>query len=439
VRLDAHPWSVIFGPDGCFRIGTLVTAGKPQSADNRVGIRRAVSGPVLRLQSDARLVALTRTGSEAAFGVIAERYRGPLFGYCSRLLGPDEAEDAVQQTFANALPALRRDDRPVQLRPWLYRIAHNLALNALNRRGRDYAPLDEQFDGVPQPPDVVNEKERLARLIAGIGALPERQRTAIVARELEGRSHEEIARAMQATTPVVRQLVHRARVRLRDACGVLVPVSFLRWVLIADPPTPATADRLGEAVAGGSAGAGLLKAGAVVLTTGALATGGGGLVAGKNPFVSHDRPDPAVATPRALDIADRHPQDAGARAPVAPAHPAPTNGDSPIRGGEASGRDHEGRSHGDAERSYGADREREERDGGDGEGAQDREADEEHNLGELRESLRDEVDGGSEPDAGGSGEADGPASSESPSLSEGSGSTESTGPADSPSAPSEGS
>jgi hypothetical protein len=77
-------------------------------------MRAAMSRPTLRLQNDRRLVALTRAGSGPAFSVIVERYRAPLLAYTSRLVGPDEAEDALQQTFANALGALHRDDRVIQ-------------------------------------------------------------------------------------------------------------------------------------------------------------------------------------------------------------------------------------------------------------------------------------------------------------------------------------
>lgn len=254
-----------------------MTSVTPESPDRRVGLRAALSRKALRLQSDRRLVALTRAGSGAAFSVIVERYRAPLIAYCRRLLGPDDAEDALQQTLVNALGALRRDDRAIELRPWLYRIAHNVAVNTLRRSGRHYEQLDDQYDGVPQPPDILDEKIRIEQLVRGIDELPARQREAVIARELEGRSYEEIARNMDATAPVVRQLIYRARTRLRDACGVVVPVWALRWMLVADLRT-AGSERVGEAVTGGAAGAGLLKAGTALLATGAIATGAGGLV-----------------------------------------------------------------------------------------------------------------------------------------------------------------
>jgi RNA polymerase sigma factor (sigma-70 family) len=309
-----------------------VTAPSPKSGDDRSGLKGALSATLsdraLRMQSDQRLVKLTRAGSGAAFAAIVERYRGPLLGYCGALMGQNDAEDAVQQTFANALPALRADVRPIQLRPWLYRIAHNHAINALNRRGRDYEPLDEQFDGVPQPPDLVEQKERIQRLVAAIDGLPERQRRAIVARELEGRSHDEIARAMRATTPVVRQLIHRARTRLRDTCGFLVPIPWIRWLLVADPRVPAASERLGEAVAGGSAGAGLFKTGAVLLATGAIATGGAGIVAQKHQAVGGSTEAQAQAAKPSQDTPGARPE---APAGSGPAHRVHTHA-APVTG-----------------------------------------------------------------------------------------------------------
>ena len=66
-----------------------MTSASPEPFDGRVGLRTALSKAALRLQSDRRLVALTRDGSGLAFGVIMERYREPLLAYCRRLLGPD--------------------------------------------------------------------------------------------------------------------------------------------------------------------------------------------------------------------------------------------------------------------------------------------------------------------------------------------------------------
>jgi len=85
---------------------------------------------LLRTQSDARLVELARGGHDRAFEAIVERYRRPLHAYCRRFLPEARAEDAVQQAFLNAWNAVRTGSEVRELRPWLYRITHNAALNA---------------------------------------------------------------------------------------------------------------------------------------------------------------------------------------------------------------------------------------------------------------------------------------------------------------------
>ena len=138
-----------------------MTVGSPQSARRT---RRTESCPLAKSPAAAERPTPGRAHPRrlgAAFSVIVERYRAPLIAYCRRLLGPDDAEDALQQTLVNALGALRRDDRAIELRPWLYRIAHNVAVNTLRRSGRHYEQLDEQYDGVPQPPDLFDQKMRL--------------------------------------------------------------------------------------------------------------------------------------------------------------------------------------------------------------------------------------------------------------------------------------
>jgi Sigma-70, region 4 len=151
---------------------------------------------------------------------------------------------------------------------------------------------------------VLEERLRVKRLVEEIVQLPDRQREALVAHELEGRSYEEIAHRMSATTPIVRQLVHRARTRLRDACGVLVPVWALRWLAVADIRA-AGPERVGETIAGGAGGAGLLKAGTALLGTGAIATGTGGLVIESNRQSPHHGPAAAGARSHAAARPDR--------------------------------------------------------------------------------------------------------------------------------------
>jgi RNA polymerase sigma factor (sigma-70 family) len=290
------------------------------------GALRALTGPALRLQSDERLIELTRDGSSAAYGAIVERYRAPLLRYCRRLLGPGRAEDAVQQVFTNTLASLRSSGRQVTLRPWLYRAAHNQAVNDLARKGSDHEQLDPDFDGVPQPPERVEQSERLREVLGEVKSLPERQRSALVLRELEGRSYRQIATELDATPQVVRQLIHRARTRLRDTCGALLPMPALRWLALT---APGGGDRVADLAAGAGAGAGLAKAGLALLATGALVAGG---------VTGAERPG--------VDGAAGPAQAATAPGPGAQAGLSGLPGFAAAGAGESAGEEH-GRSHGE--------------------------------------------------------------------------------------------
>src|SRR5204863_8677903 len=112
---------------------------------------------------------------------------------------PGRAEDAVQQAYLNAYRAIGRNEAELNLRLWLYRVAHNASLNLLRQNGWNYDEIPEDFDGVMQPPQALEQRERVREVISAVQKLPERQRDAVVLRELEGRSYEEIATALGVT------------------------------------------------------------------------------------------------------------------------------------------------------------------------------------------------------------------------------------------------
>jgi RNA polymerase sigma factor (sigma-70 family) len=235
---------------------------------------RLARRPVLSTQSDERLVDLVRAGSEPAFETIVERYRRALMRYVSRLLPPERAEDVVQQSFVNAYEAIHRDGAELNLRPWLYRIAHNTALNALRDRGLRHDQLDERIDGVERPDQALERTQGLRDVLVAVQALPDRQRDAIVLRELEGRSYEEIALALGVTDGAVRQLLNRARNSLRAAAAAVTPMPLLTRLASADSAEPVSA-RVAELVGVGAVGSGALvtKVFATALVTGAVVGG----------------------------------------------------------------------------------------------------------------------------------------------------------------------
>lgn len=176
--------------------------------------------PLLRLQSDERLITFIRRGNHAAFEVLVSRYQARLLAFCRHLLGSrEDAEDVLQEVLAAAFNALLADDRPINVRPWLYRIARNRSLNHLRRAqpvGVDSMDIHFSEHGTSTA-DKVQQREQFRLLIGDIQGLPETQRTALILREMEALTYEQIAEAMETTVPGVKSLLVRARISLAEA------------------------------------------------------------------------------------------------------------------------------------------------------------------------------------------------------------------------------
>jgi RNA polymerase sigma factor (sigma-70 family) len=181
-----------------------------------IGSARASAGrpPLpLSLVGDERLARLVAgEGSERAFAMLYGRYHQMLYRYCRSMLRNDaDAQDALQSTFAGALVALRRGQRDAPLRPWLFRIAHNESVSLLRRR-RPECELSEAGEySTASVEERAEERARLSRLVADLAELPERQRGALVMRELSGLSHEEIAVALGTSVGAAKQTIFEAR------------------------------------------------------------------------------------------------------------------------------------------------------------------------------------------------------------------------------------
>ncbi len=180
----------------------------------------ARKSPLLKLKGDEQLVALVREGNPGAFDVIVDRYQTRLLGFCRQMLGSTEdAEDVLQEVFVNAYRAMLADNRAINLKPWLYRIARNRSLNHLRR---PKAEARESMDMVPMveagsTAEKVHNREEFRQLLADVTKLPETQRAALLLREIDAMSYEEIAEAMETTVPAVKSLLVRARIALAEA------------------------------------------------------------------------------------------------------------------------------------------------------------------------------------------------------------------------------
>lgn len=174
----------------------------------------------LRLQSDERLVALTRRGNESAYETLIDRYRARLLAFCRHMVGSTEdAEDILQEVFVSAYRAMLADDRELNVRPWLYRIARNRSLNHLRRPRPTGVDSMDIFEGgaAVATADRVHDKLDLEDLVADVKRLPETQRTALMLREMGDLSYDQIAEAMDTSIPSVKSLLVRARVSLAEA------------------------------------------------------------------------------------------------------------------------------------------------------------------------------------------------------------------------------
>ncbi len=161
---------------------------------------------------DERLARLVGSGRDDAFTVLYERHHQALYRYCRSLVGSEsDAQDALQTAMTGALVALRSSRRDAPLRPWLFRIAYNESMTLLRRR-RPVSELPVDLASPDASPHhTVEERARLAGLVADLQELPERQRGVLVMRELSGLSHAEISEAFGITVGAAKQTVLEAR------------------------------------------------------------------------------------------------------------------------------------------------------------------------------------------------------------------------------------
>ncbi len=206
-------------------IAVEVSTLKPTVTPGLRGVGSVASGlrgasPLLRLQPDERLIALTRRGQHAAFEALFSRYHTRLLSFCRHMLSSrEDAEDVLQEVFAAAFNAVLADERPINVRPWLYRIARNRSLNHLRRAsaiGVDSMDVHFADHGLSTDGQVLR-RESFHELIGDVHQLPETQRTALLLREIDALSYEQIALTMETTVPSVKSLLVRARISLAEA------------------------------------------------------------------------------------------------------------------------------------------------------------------------------------------------------------------------------
>ena len=175
---------------------------------------------------DARLMLAFQAGDRRAFETLFARYTGPLVGFLGRMVRDrGRAEELAQEVFVRIYKARERYEPRATFSTWLFGIAHNLALNELDRAYRTRErPLEagheaRQVDERPSAEEELTAKHTAARLQRALDGLPERQRAALVLRTDQGLGYEEIADTLGTSVSSVKSLLHRARERLLDELG----------------------------------------------------------------------------------------------------------------------------------------------------------------------------------------------------------------------------
>jgi RNA polymerase sigma factor (sigma-70 family) len=227
---------------------------------------RAATEP--RGRTSLRQLALLRRPSERAFEQLYHRHAREVYQYALALTAnPADAEDVTQTTFMNAYRAFQKGERPQKPHNWLIAIAHNVCRMRWRQAGS--RPREVTLEEAPEPASREDEQPDLDEVLTALSALSFNQRAAIVMRELEGRSYQEISGVLGLSVSAVEALLFRARRNLqvrRRSLGVLTTV-----------PLPGSLASFigggGGAVVAGSAAVGAVLKAAAVVAVGAATAG----------------------------------------------------------------------------------------------------------------------------------------------------------------------
>jgi RNA polymerase sigma-70 factor, ECF subfamily len=164
---------------------------------------------------DSILVRAAQNGDVDAFEELVRRYQTSLYRVALRMLGSRaDAQDAVQETFVRAWRAFPRFRHDSAISTWLYRIVTRRALDKIARR-RSTGTLDEvELEAGLDPAQAAEDQERLRAVRGAIAHLPPEQRAALVLREFEGLSYQEVGQVLGASVPAIKTRIHRARLTI---------------------------------------------------------------------------------------------------------------------------------------------------------------------------------------------------------------------------------
>jgi RNA polymerase sigma-70 factor, ECF subfamily len=182
---------------------------------------------------DHALIESCLAGSREAYGQLVERYQSRLFHSLLHMLGSKEdAQDVAQDTFVQAFEKLSTFRGQSQFYSWLFRIGFNLAVTDKRKRKRMSVSIEGRRDASGVEPSDLNpttepsyamdvaDRQRLVQ--QALAELATEFRTALVLKEMDGMSYEEIAEVLSIPLGTVRSRIHRARLELKEKLSALL-------------------------------------------------------------------------------------------------------------------------------------------------------------------------------------------------------------------------
>jgi RNA polymerase sigma-70 factor (ECF subfamily) len=174
----------------------------------------------LTVESDSELMIRVRQGRVAALGELFERHHAALYRFCLRMCGNRaESEDLVQDVFMKMLKHRESFKADAGFLPWMYRIAHNVAVDYLRRSSRTSsteADLETRPADLQPSDEGVIDKERTGLLRRALLELPPDRREVLLLSRYELKSYEEVATALGVSVGTVKTRAHRAIKQLRE-------------------------------------------------------------------------------------------------------------------------------------------------------------------------------------------------------------------------------
>jgi len=204
--------------------GLLNLAGTPRSAPPTMANS-------IEAVSDVDVMLRVKTGDEAAFAYLVQKYRRPMVGFMYRLChNPSTAEELAQEVFLRVYRSRTSYEPSAKFTTWLYRIATNLAVNhardTRHERAENIVRLDEPDQETGKTPDLADDslsaeeqilqRERLAAIRSKVNALPERQRVAVIMHKYQQMDYREIAGVLKLSESATKSLLFRAYETLRE-------------------------------------------------------------------------------------------------------------------------------------------------------------------------------------------------------------------------------